>query len=145
MAGHKTRDRKYANTEEKRPDISIVRVNERDEASGGVSCEEETRSGLKCSLVGMLGAKVQMHIHLTTVIICAPIPQPEIYKYSVKVFDKYNNDYYLFNRKAKGPHMNNKIWVENNKTSTLKKEYELDPKQVGLDHVTPKPAENKII
>ena len=49
-------------------------------------------------------------------------------KISVKVFDVCNNDYYLFNRKAKGPHMNNKIWVENNKTSTLKKEYELDPK-----------------
>ena len=41
--------------------------------------------------------------------------------------------------------MNNKIWVENNKTSTLEKEYQLDPKQVGLDHVTPKPAENKYL
>ena len=36
--------------------------------------------------------------------------------------------------------MNNKIRIENNKTSTLKKEYELDPKKVGLNHVTPKPA-----
>ena len=39
--------------------------------------------------------------------------------------------------------MNNKIRIENNKTSTLKKEYELDPKKVGLNHITPKPTKKE--
>ena len=36
--------------------------------------------------------------------------------------------------------MYHKVGIQDNKTSTLEEEYQLDPYQMGFDHVTPEPT-----
>ena len=39
--------------------------------------------------------------------------------------------------------MDHQVGVQDNETAALEEEYQLDPYQVGFDHVTPEPTEKE--